>query len=96
MQSAHDTQIVGIRRVQKSIAPNGRDPWHRYAMDREQKELPMNMFERIAKWSIALGLAAVVSACVVEPREGYWDHGHNRYYHEHHWHDCTPADNFCH
>lgn len=56
----------------------------------------MNMFERIAKWSIALGLAAVVSACVVEPREGYWDHGHNRYYHEHHWHDCTPADNFCH
>jgi hypothetical protein len=50
---------------------------------------------RLAKFSFVLGLMAFASACVVEPHEGYWDHDHNRYYHAHAWHDCTPADNFC-
>jgi len=50
---------------------------------------------RIAKFSFLLGLIAFTSACVVEPREGYWDHDHNRYYHEHAWHDCGREDNFC-
>jgi hypothetical protein len=51
---------------------------------------------RLAKFGFLLGLFAFTSACVVEPREGYWDHDHARYYHEHAWHACTPADNFCH
>jgi hypothetical protein len=50
---------------------------------------------RIAKLSFLLGLIAFTSACVVEPREGYWDRDHNRYYHEHGWHDCGPGDNYC-
>jgi hypothetical protein len=48
---------------------------------------------RIAKWSLLLGLIALASSCVVAPREGYWDHAHNRYWHDHGWHDCTPE--FC-
>jgi hypothetical protein len=51
---------------------------------------------RLAKLSFMLGLIAFTSACVVEPREGYWDHEHNRYYHEHAWHECGAGDNFCH
>jgi hypothetical protein len=50
---------------------------------------------RIAKFSFLLGLIAFTSACVVEPHEGYWDHDHNRYYHEHAWHDCGPGDDHC-
>jgi hypothetical protein len=50
---------------------------------------------RLAKLSVLLGLIAFASACVVEPREGYWDRDHNRYYHEHGWHGCGPGDNYC-
>jgi hypothetical protein len=50
---------------------------------------------RIAKFSFVLGLIAFASACVVAPREGYWDRDHNRYYHEHAWHECGPGDNYC-
>jgi hypothetical protein len=50
---------------------------------------------RVAELSILLGLIAFVSACVAEPREGYWDRDHNRYYHEHAWHACAQEDNFC-
>jgi len=49
---------------------------------------------RLAKLSVLLGLIAFASACVVEPREGYWDRDHNRYYHEHGWHGCGPGDNY--
>jgi len=55
----------------------------------------MNNMLRVAKVSLLFGLIALTSACVVEPREGYWDREHNRYYHEHGWHACTPEDNFC-
>jgi hypothetical protein len=57
----------------------------------------MNKMLRIAQFSVLFGLIAFSSACVVsEPHEGYWDRDHHRYYHDHGWHDCTPADNFCH
>jgi hypothetical protein len=56
----------------------------------------MNHLLRVAQFNLILGLIAFSSACVVtEPHEGYWDHDHNRYYHEHAWHACTPEDNFC-
>jgi hypothetical protein len=57
--------------------------------------------QRIATASFLLGLMALVSACVIAPahdgqREGYYDHDHNRYYHENSWHDCGEHDDHCH
>ena len=55
-----------------------------------------------AKASVLLGLMSLMSlmsACVISPRdgyrEGYYDHQHNRYYHEHTWHDCGDHDEHC-
>jgi hypothetical protein len=46
-----------------------------------------------------LGLVVLVSACVVEPREGYregyYDRDHHRYYHERGWHECGEHDEHC-
>jgi hypothetical protein len=36
------------------------------------------------------------SGCVVEPREGFYDRDHHRWYHEHAWHDCVEHDEHCH
>jgi hypothetical protein len=52
------------------------------------------------KGSFLLGLIVVASACVVEQprggyREGYYDHDHHRYYHEHEWHECIEHDEHC-
>lgn len=41
---------------------------------------------------LMLALSMLTSGCVVEPREGYYDHEHHRWYHEHHWHDCADRD----
>jgi hypothetical protein len=49
----------------------------------------------IAARSCLLGLIVFASACVVAPREGYWDRDHHRYYHEHEWHDCGDRDDHC-
>jgi hypothetical protein len=47
--------------------------------------------------SFLLGLILLAtSGCVVEPREGYYDHPHHRWYHEHRWHDCVERDEHCH
>jgi hypothetical protein len=45
---------------------------------------------------LLLGLMMFVPGCVVEPREGYYDHEHHRWYHEHGWHECTEHDEHCH
>jgi hypothetical protein len=54
---------------------------------------------RIATTSLLLGLMAIMSGCVAGPRdgyrEGYYDHSHNRYYHENSWHDCAGRDEHC-
>lgn len=60
-----------------------------------QRESCMIKSLRLAQLSLLVGLIAFASACVVEPREGYWDRDHNRYYHEHGWHGCDPEDNHC-
>ena len=56
----------------------------------------MNLF---AKTSVLIGLMALMSACVIAPRdgyhEGYYDRDHHRYYHEHSWHDCGEHDDHC-
>ena len=48
------------------------------------------MFKSLAQVSFLLaGFMLFASGCVVsEPREGYYDHEHNRWYHEHSWHEC--------
>ena len=53
---------------------------------------------RILIGSALLGLTIFnLSGCIVaEPREGYYDHDHHRYYHEHHWRDCQERDERCH
>jgi hypothetical protein len=55
-----------------------------------------------AKAVLLLGLisASVLSGCVVragvaEPREGYYDRGNHRYWHEHVWVGCGPEDVHC-
>ena len=56
----------------------------------------MKIKERVAHASFLLALIAIASGCVVaEPREGYYDHDHHRYYHEHVWHECVVGDPFC-
>jgi hypothetical protein len=51
-----------------------------------------NATTRIAKGSFILGLWMFAAGCVVaEPREGYWDHDHHRYWHEHAWVECDAA-----
>jgi hypothetical protein len=49
----------------------------------------------VVKSSFILGLIAMAAACVVEPRDGYWDRDHHRWYHEHEWHECGEHDGHC-
>jgi hypothetical protein len=38
----------------------------------------------------------VLAGCIVaQPREGYYDRPHHRYYHEHTWVVCGPGDRHC-
>jgi hypothetical protein len=50
---------------------------------------------RIAQTGAVLALLMVLSACIVEPRNGYYDRDHHRYYHEHSWHECIERDEHC-
>ena len=57
----------------------------------------MRTKERVARAGFLLTLIAMATGCVIaEPREGYWDHDHHRYYHEHGWHECGDRDEHCH
>jgi hypothetical protein len=58
----------------------------------------------VVKGSILLGMIVFASACVVVPphdgyhdsyHEGYYDRDHQRYYHDHSWHDCANHDEHC-
>ena len=52
---------------------------------------------RVWKGGLIFALAVIPSACIVaEPREGYWDRDHGRFYHEHAWHDCGEHEDHCH
>jgi hypothetical protein len=56
----------------------------------------MKNMETAVKGSILLALAIFASGCIVaEPREGYYDRDHGRYYHEHGWHDCGEHKDSC-
>jgi hypothetical protein len=55
---------------------------------------------RIFTTSLLLGLMAMMSGCLIAPRdgyqEGYYDRDHHRYYHQHAWHDCADRGEYCH
>ena len=52
--------------------------------------------KRTVVGSFLLGMFLFTSGCVVEPHEGYYDHNHHRYYHEHTWHECGEhEDHYC-
>lgn len=56
----------------------------------------MRNIQYFVKGSFLMGMIALASACVVAvPREGYYDHDHHRYYHEHAWHECVEHDPYC-
>jgi hypothetical protein len=44
---------------------------------------------------LLLGLILLAPGCVVEPREGYYDRDHHRWYHEHEWRECPERDEHC-
>jgi hypothetical protein len=50
---------------------------------------------RIIMTSSLLGMLLIMSACVIGPREGYYDRDHQRYYHQNSWHDCGQRDEHC-
>jgi hypothetical protein len=57
----------------------------------------MRNMESLLKGGLLLALMVYSSGCVVaEPREGYYDHSHARYYHEHTWHECGERNDSCH
>jgi hypothetical protein len=56
----------------------------------------MSLLKLIARAGLPLlGLMLFASGCVVEPREGFYDSNHHRWYHEHAWHDCVENDEHC-
>jgi hypothetical protein len=44
---------------------------------------------------LLLGLILLAPGCVVEPRDGYYDRDHHRWYHEHEWRECAERDEHC-
>jgi hypothetical protein len=49
----------------------------------------MSPIGHLARGSCLIGLTALLAGCVLAPPpEGYYDRGHDRYYHDHAWHDC--------
>lgn len=56
----------------------------------------MTIHEPIARTIlILLGLVLLAPGCVIEPREGFYDRDHHRWYHEHAWRDCGDRDEHC-
>ena len=55
----------------------------------------MQNLKSIAQGSFLLGLVMMASACVIAPREGYYDRDHHRYYTHNTWHECGDRDDHC-
>jgi len=56
----------------------------------------MKHLHGVIKGSMLAALVAFAAGCVVtEPREGYYDRDHNRYYREHAWHECGERNEYC-
>jgi LPS sulfotransferase NodH len=55
----------------------------------------MENTKRILFGSFLLGVILLAAACNGEPREGFYDRDHHRWYHEHGWRDCGEHDDHC-
>jgi hypothetical protein len=56
----------------------------------------MKKIQHIVRGSVLMGLIALASGCIVaEPRDGYYERDHHRYYREHRWHECHEHDEYC-
>jgi hypothetical protein len=59
----------------------------------------MSAIRYIARVSCVISLFAMLAGCIVAPggyREGYYDHSHHRWWHNHGWVDCGGGDPHCH
>ena len=68
----------------------------------------MSATRSIARLGCLMSLITLLASCVWVPhdhdggyhdqyREGYYDRGHNRYWHDHAWHQCRDSDDpHCH
>jgi hypothetical protein len=59
----------------------------------------MKRLSSYTRTAIVVGLyvlGTLAAGCVVtEPREGYFDRDHARYWHNHSWADCGHEDEHC-
>jgi hypothetical protein len=55
----------------------------------------MKSAKQVGLSALVVGLMVLSTACVVEPRENYYDRDHHRYYTQHAWHDCGDHDDHC-
>jgi hypothetical protein len=55
----------------------------------------MTITARILMGSCLLAIVCLAGACNREPREGFYDRDHHRWYHEHGWRDCGERDDHC-
>jgi hypothetical protein len=60
-----------------------------------QRSITMTIAKRLGQNALVLALLTMSAACVVEPRENYYDRDHHRYYSEHNWHECGEGDSHC-
>jgi hypothetical protein len=60
-----------------------------------QRSIIMTIAKRLGQNALVLALLAMSTACVIEPRENYYDRDHHRYYYQHNWHDCGDGDSHC-
>jgi hypothetical protein len=95
-------------RTVRNVRYSDSHPWSRLtALGKEM--LVMAGLRTILSHSFLLGSLALSSGCVIHEherggsaareeayREGYYDREHNRYYHEHSWHECMEHDAYCH
>jgi hypothetical protein len=80
-----------LRKLQRVLSHANNSTAQEFSM-MDQAYIPLG---RIISRSLLLGLLGLnLSGCVVvpEPRDGYYDHNHHRWYHEHHWHECGEHD----
>jgi hypothetical protein len=53
----------------------------------------MPIWKSIVRAMLALlPLMLAAPGCVIEPREGFYDRDHHRWYHEHAWRECGDRD----
>ncbi len=77
------------------MAPQAQNTLHIERWHQELAEHHMNKLQRVAQSSVVVAVILLVTGCVIEPRDSYYDREHNRYYHDHTWHDCGEHDDHC-